>query len=295
MLDPLMERLVKCSDGRVLRVEEAGDPDGKPVLTLHGTPGAGILYSPHVADAASRGIRLIGYDRPGYGGSTAQPGRTVADCAADVRAIAGELDLRRVGVWGISGGGPHALACAALLPDLVVAVGTLASVAPYGAPGLDYFTGMGQSNLDDIKLMLADEAAARAKSFEDREHLLALSVETIVNAFATLVSPVDAAAFTPGLADYLWRAGHFGLASSDQGWWDDGKAHLQPWGFEVEATRVPVQLWHGRHDRFVPFGHGEWLAGKIPGVDAHLTDVDGHTTLMQNRVGQVHAWLLEHF
>ena len=290
-----MERLIKCSDGRVLRVEEAGDPHGKPVLMHHGTPGAGVLYSRHVSDAANRGIRLIGYDRPGYGGSTADPGRTVADCAPDVREIAGVLGIDRLAVWGISGGGPHALACAALLPDLVVAVGSLAAIAPYGATGLDYFTGMGKENVDDIKLMLADEPAARAKAFDDRERLLALSAEDMVKAFPTLVSVVDGAAFTPELGDYLWSSGRIGLASNDQGWWDDGKAHLQPWGFSFDTTRVPVQLWHGRHDRFVPFQHGEWLAGKIPGVEAHLTDEDGHLTLLQNRVGQVHAWLLEHF
>jgi pimeloyl-ACP methyl ester carboxylesterase len=290
-----MERLVKCSDGRVLRVEEAGDPHGKPVVTLHGTPGAGILYAPHVSDAASRGIRLIGYDRPGYGGSTAQPGRTVADCAADVRQIAGLLGIKRFAVWGVSGGGHHALACAALLPDVVVAVGTLAAPAPYGAPGLDHFAGMGEENVADYKLMIADESAARAKAIDDRVRFLSLSRGDMVKAFPTLLSPVDAAAFTPDMAEYLWSAGQFGLASSDQGWWDDAKAHMQPWGFALEATRVPVQLWHGRHDRFVPFQHGEWLAGKIPGVEAHLTEEDGHVTLFQNRVGQVHAWLLEHF
>jgi pimeloyl-ACP methyl ester carboxylesterase len=290
-----LERLIKCSDGRVLRVEEAGDPHGKAILMHHGTPGSGVLYGPHVSDAMDRSIRLIGYDRPGYGGSTAHPGRTVADCAADVRSIADVLGVNRLGVWGFSGGGPHALACAALLPDLVVAVGSLAAIAPYGAPGLDYFAGMGEENVDDIKLMLADEPAARAKSIGDRERLLALSAEDMAKAFPTLLSAVDAAAVTAGMAEYLWQSGQIGLASSDQGWWDDGKAHLQPWGFAFESTRVPVQLWHGRHDRFVPFRHGEWLAGKIPGVEAHLTDDDGHLTLMQDRVGQLHAWLLEHF
>jgi len=279
----------------VLRVEEAGDPHGKAILMHHGTPGSAVLYGPHVSDAMDRSIRLIGYDRPGYGGSTAHPGRTVADCAADVRSIADVLGVNRLGVWGFSGGGPHALACAALLPDLVVAVGSLAAIAPYGAPGLDYFAGMGEENVDDIKLMLADEPAARAKAIDDRERLLALSAEDMAKAFPTLLSAVDAAAVTAGMAEYLWQSGQIGLASSDQGWWDDGKAHLQPWGFAFESTRVPVQLWHGRHDRFVPFRHGEWLAGKIPGVEAHLTDDDGHLTLMQNRVGQLHAWLLEHF
>lgn len=290
-----MERSISVPDGRVLRVEEAGDPGGKPVLTHHGTPGAGRLFGPHAADARDRGIRLIGYDRPGYGGSTAQPGRSVAGCTADVRAIADGLGIDRLAIWGISGGGPHALACAALLPDLVVAVGSLASIAPYGAPGLDYFTGMGEENVNDIKLLLEDEPAARAKTAADRDNLLALTAEDMAKAFPTLLSAMDAAAFTPELGQYLAKSMHDGLAPGDQGWWEDGSAHLQPWGFELESIRVPVQLWHGRHDRFVPFQHGEWLASKIPGVEAHLTDEDGHLTLLQRRIGDVHAWLLEHF
>ena len=291
-----MERYVDVPGAsRRLRVEEAGDPRGKPVFMLHGTPGSGHLYGPHSADAEAKGIRLIGYDRPGYGGSTPHPGRSVADCAPDVRAIARDLKLDRVAVWGISGGGPHALACAALLPELVVAVASLASIAPYGAPDLDYFAGMGQENVDDIKLTLTDEAAARRKAPQDRERLLAVSVEDMVNAFPTLMSPVDAAAHTEELAEYYYDCNHAGLAPGDQGWWDDGMAHLTPWGFDFGTIRVPVQLWHGRHDQFVPFQHGEWLAAQIPGVDARLTDIDGHVTLMQRRVPEVHAWLVDHF
>jgi len=290
-----LEKFVRTSDGRTLRVEEAGDPMGKPVLMHHGTPGAGHLYAPHVADATERGIRLIGYDRPGYGGSSRQAGRSVADCAADVRAIAAALGIERMAVWGSSGGGPHAIACAALLPDLVVAVASLAAIAPYGAPDLDYFSGMGQENVDDTRLMLEDEPAARAKLVLDWEQMLALTPEQMGSAFPTLVSPVDAAAFNPELGRWLFECSHDGLAESGDGWWDDGMAHLKPWGFEFDAIRIPVQLWHGRHDRFVPFQHGQWLASRIPGVDARLTDEDGHVTLLQRRVSGVHAWLLTHF
>lgn len=289
------ETRVPTPAGRVLRVEEAGDPSGKPVVTLHGTPGSGRLYRRHSDDAAAKGIRLIGYDRPGYGGSTPDPGRSVAGCVDDVRAIAKALDLDRLAVWGISGGGPHALACAALLPDLVVAAGSLASIAPYGAPGLDYFADMGQENVDDTRLVLKDEPAAREKLARDREQLLAMSADDMGQAFPTLLSPVDASAHTADLADYLFATMRAGLSPGGEGWWDDGIAHLRPWGFNVEDIGIPVQLWHGRHDRFVPFQHGEWLANRIPGVDAHLTDVDGHLTLMQDRIPAVHDWLLERF
>ncbi len=114
------QRTARTPDGRTLAIEEAGDPAGRPVLVHFGTPNSRHLYAPVAADAAARGLRLIGYDRPGYGGSTPQPGRTVADAAADVRAICAELGIGRLAMWGISGGGPHVLACAALLPDTVI-------------------------------------------------------------------------------------------------------------------------------------------------------------------------------
>ena len=119
-------------------VRDVGDPLGRAVLVQLGTPNSRILYAPHVHDAAARGIRLIGYDRPGYGGSTPLPGRSIVDCVTDVRAIADALEIDRFAIWGISGGGPHALACAALLPERVWAVATLASTAPFDAPGLDW-------------------------------------------------------------------------------------------------------------------------------------------------------------
>ncbi len=290
-----MERTVSTPDGRVLRVETAGELDGLPVLIHHGTPGSGHAYGPHVADATSRGACLIAYDRPGYGGSTPQPGRTVADTAEDVRTIARELGHPLIAVWGISGGGPQALACAALLPDLVVAAASLASPAPYGVPDLDYFAGMGQENVDDIKLTLTDPTRARRKAVQDREILLSRSVEDMVNAFPTLVSPADASVNTREALEYLHRWTHDGLAPGIEGWWEDGISQVRPWGFELESIRIPVQLWHGRQDWFVPFQHGEWLAKHIPGVDAHLTETDGHLTLLQSRIPEVHEFLLAHF
>ena len=286
-----MQRTARTPDGRILAIEEAGDPDGRPVLVHWGTPNSRHLYGPWAADAAARGLRLICYDRPGYGGSTPQPGRSVADCAADVRVICAELGLDRLATWGISGGGPHVLACAALLPDLVTAAASLASPAPVGTDGLDWFAGMGQENADDFRLLLRDKVAARAKLESDRESMLAASATELAVMFQTLLSPVDAAVLKDELAEYLTYSVREGLAPGGQGWWDDGVAHTSPWGFELSATSVPVLLLHGRHDQFVPFGHGQWLAAHIPGVEARLLDHDGHLTLIENRVGEVHAWL----
>jgi len=284
---------VTTPDGRELCVESGGDPDGRPVLTHNGTPNSRLLHRPAVQDAEEQGIHLLSYDRPGYGGSTPHPGRSVADCTADVRAIAGVFGYERLAVWGISGGGPHALACAALLPDLVTAVATLASVAPYDAPDLDYFGGMGQENVDDMLLLDRDPVAARAKLDADREESLQLSPDMVLEAWPSLLSPVDAAALTGDLADYLVRCMKDGLAPGGEGWWEDSVAIQTPWGFQVDEIRVPLQVWHGAQDRFVPVQHGEWIAGQIHGVDAHLTETDGHLTL-EDHLPEIHEWLLGH-
>jgi pimeloyl-ACP methyl ester carboxylesterase len=291
----VIDRSVRTPDGRNLRVQEGGDSKGHPVLVHGGTPNSGNMYRPHLELALEQRIRLISYDRPGYGGSTSQPGRTVADCATDVRTIADALDIDRFAIWGISGGGPHALACAALLPDRLVAVASLASLAPYEAPGFDYFAGMGELNAEDTRLMFADPAAAKAKTISDREVMLTATAEGTREFMKTLLTATDAAVMTGELAEHLTQNVKDGLAPGIEGWWDDGWALLHPWGFDVRAINVPLMLWHGRQDRFVPFQHGEWLAQQIPGVDAHLTEEDGHLTLIQRRIPEVHDWLLRHF
>ena len=287
-----MEHVVDTRDGRRLAVDEDGDAAGIPVLVHNGTPNSRLLYKHHVADAAVRGIRLISYDRPGYGGSSAAPGRTVAHCAGDVRAICAALKIDRLLTWGISGGGPHVLATAALLPDLVVAAASLASLAPYGAEGLDYYQGMGQLNADDIRLYFSDKAAARAKVDTDREQMLAATPDEIATMLQSLLSGPDAAVLSGDLAEYLEESTQSGLAPGGEGWWEDGCAHLEAWGFDLDAISIPVLLLHGEQDQFVPFGHGVWLAEHVPGVEARLTADDGHLTLAQRRVGEVHEWLL---
>lgn len=288
-----MQRSVLTPDGRTLAVEESGDLAGRPVLVHMGSPNSRHLYGPNVRDAAERGLRLIGYDRPGYGGSSPLPGRTVADCASDVRTICAGLGIDRLAMWGISGGGPHVLACAALLPDLVTAAASLASLAPYGAEGLDYFAGMGQDNVDGTRLFLTDEDASRAQTDKDREELLATSPEDAAKGIESLLTPADAAVLHGELAEYLMSSMQDGLAPGSQGLWDDN-CMIRPWGFDLAAITVPVLLLHGRQDKFVPFGHGEWLAAHIPGVEARLLHDDGHLTLLQNRVPEVHAWLSQH-
>ena len=193
---------------------------------------------------------------------------------------------------GHSGGGPYALACAALLPDLVVAAASLAGNAPYGAEGLDWFAGMEPDAVEYNRLLATDPEAARAAVDKFREGELATSASDLAQAFGSFASPVDAAALTDEMAEFFTYYDHEGLAPGSQGLLDDCCAHVRPWGFDLSDISIPVLLLHGRQDKFVPFGHGQWLATHIPGVEARLLDNDGHLTLM-DRISDVHAWLSE--
>jgi pimeloyl-ACP methyl ester carboxylesterase len=285
--------LIEAADGRRLRVEVAGD--GRRVVVVHvGTPNAGVLYDRWVSDAAGRGLTLVTYDRPGYGGSSRQPGRTVADCAADVRVISEAVGFGRCAVWGFSGGGPHALACAALLADVVTAAATIGSLAPFDAPGFDYFAGMPDETREDVELLLSDRVEWDRKGQGQRDEVLAQSAAELGEAWSEGASPGDRAALQSDFGVWLHRAAQAGLAPGVDGWSDDDVAFHLPWGFDPAAIALPVKVWHSRDDAFVPFGHGRWLADTIPGAQADLRDDDGHLTVAARRIGDVHEWLADH-
>jgi pimeloyl-ACP methyl ester carboxylesterase len=287
-------RTVTTADGRTLCVEIAGEGLPNTVLMHRGTPNSRHLLGSWIDDADARAIQLICYDRPGYGGSTALPGRSIADGVDDVVAIADELGLDRFAVWGWSGGGPYSLACAALLPERVVAAAVLGSFAPWGSPGLDFFAGMGQDNVDEIKLYFDDPEASRQKGIDDWPEYMNMTADQLGDSLATLLSPVDAAVVTGEFAEWLARSQREGLADGDQGWWDDGVAHMDPWGFDLESIGVPVIICHGGEDRFVPFQHGQWLAEHVPGAESLLSETDGHLSLVVERNGEVLDWLVAH-
>ena len=280
--------------GMELCVEDAGPPGGFPVVVEHGSPGSRHLSPGLVRMASQNGLRMIGYDRPGYGGSTAQPGRVVADCAADVAAIAGTLGVVRLAAWGVSGGGPCALASAALLPDLVIAACVFASLGPYGEPGLDWLQGMGEDDREEVRLFFEDRAQAREKFRVDTAAWINEQGEA-GDLLARWGDQAETdAAHSRELAEYLVRGWREGLRSGDQGYWDDHASHLSPWGFDVGAIGVPVQLWHGLSDTFVPPSHGQWLARQIPGVEKHFPEADGHGVEFNHR-SEACAWLKQQF
>jgi pimeloyl-ACP methyl ester carboxylesterase len=286
------EHDVPTPDGRALRVREDGDPAGPAILMHHGTPMAGTLYAAHAADARARGARLIAYDRPGYGGSTPHPGRTVADVAADVLTIADALGLERLVTWGVSGGGPHALACGALLGDRVTACAALASVAPSDADGLDWTAGMGEANLVEFAKAREGRDALEPFLHEEAAQIVDAQPDRIIEAMESLLSPVDRGALRGGLGHYFAECFGVGLGPGVEGWVEDDLAFVAPWGFGIQDVRVPLLIWQGHEDLMVPPAHGEWLAGRADGAEVHLSPEDGHLTLLEHRVTAVHEWLL---
>jgi pimeloyl-ACP methyl ester carboxylesterase len=281
--------------GRMLRVYEEGDPAGAPVVVHHGTPSYGGLFESWIRDATDRGIRLIGYDRPGYGGSSPDRGRTIAGAAADVAAIAEALGIERFATWGISGGAPHSLACAALLGDRVVGAASLGGVAPFDAEGLNYFAGMGEENVVEFGAAMQGRDAVEPFAREQAAAMLKASGAELVELMRTLVSPPDAAVLNDGYGAFMSTSMPAVFAQGHEGWLDDDMAFVMPFGFAVEEIAVPVLVWHGRQDRFVPVTHGEWLSRHIPGAESRITVDDGHLTLLADRIPDVHAWLLRRF
>ncbi len=264
-----------------LEVVRHGPPDGR-VLVFHvGTPNAPVAF-PLLTDALDeRGWQLVAYARPGYAGSPRREGRSVADAAADTAAILDGLGLDRFVTIGWSGGGPHALACAALLPDRCDAAASLAGVAPFDAEGLDFLAGMGPENVEEFGAAARsrDELEAFLERFADG--LSTVTGEEVGASLGDLVDDVDRRALTGELAEAMAAMFRRALSTGIAGWLDDDLAFVKPWGFDLTEITVPVSIWQGAHDGMVPFTHGEWLAAHVPGARAHLYDGEGHISLVQ--------------
>ena len=272
---------LETPDGRELAYALWGDTDGFPVLALHGTPGCRLERWPDEELYRGLGVLLVTHDRAGYGRSTRRPGRRIVDEVDDVVALADHLGLERFGVTGGSGGGPHALACAALLPDRVVRATCLVGVAPLGEPGLDqdsWLAGMDPENVKEFGWALAGE------------EVLIPELEG-VNAKAAARVAADPASVLDGFE--LSESDRSALARKETmqvireswaehstrgvgGWADDDLAALQPWGFEVDRISIPVLVWYGATDVLVPPAHGEWLAAHVPGCVVKIDDEAGH-------------------
>ena len=271
---------VPLRDGRVLEVLRAGQGSGDAVLFHHGTPFPAVTYPAVAAAVVARGLSLVCCSRPGYAGSTRRPGRRVADVAADAGEVLDALGHGRFVSLGWSGGGPHALACAALLPERCMVVTTIGGVAPYDAEGLDWMGGMGPENVEEFTLALGRTPAfdqfldAAAAEFPQ------LKGEDVAASLGGLVSEVDVAALHGDFADFMARAVASSSTNGTGGWYDDDVAFLSEWGFDLSAISCPAAIWQGRQDRMVPFAHGQWLSTHVPRCHPHLLPDEGHLSLM---------------
>jgi pimeloyl-ACP methyl ester carboxylesterase len=273
---------LELGDGRTLRTYDtgAGDRDDRlAVFWHHGTPNIGPPPEPLFPIADQLGIRWVSYDRPGYGGSTPHPDRDVASAAAYVSVVADALGVERFAVMGHSGGGSHALACGALLPERVLGVISVAALAPFGAEGLDWFAGMSDSGVASLRAA-AEGMEAKKRYQAEPEH------------DPEMFTPEDHAALS---GPWAWLLDVVGPAveAGPGGLIDDDLAYVAPWGFEPAQVTAPTLLLHGGRDRVVPAAHSEWLARRCPSAELWLRPDDGHITIL-NQGPAAMGWLREH-
>ena len=240
-----------------------------------------------VEEARKAGLRLVVYSRAGYGDSTPQPGRSVASVAADTEDLLGALEADRFVTLGWSGGGPHALACAALLADRCLAAVSLAGVAPYHASGLDWMAGMAAENVEEFGAALQGERTLVPLLEKWKEDLRNIQGPQVAESLGGLVSEVDKRALTGEFADDVAASFRHALSNGIAGWRDDDLAFTRDWGFELTAIKRPVAVWQGAEDRMVPFAHGQWLAAHIPDASVNLHPNEGHISLWTQHLGRI--------
>ncbi len=271
-----LERMIGAPDGRSLEVAEYGDGTGPVLLFHHGTPGSSRLGALLDEAALAAGVRVLCVSRPGYGRSSRLEGRDVASAARDARTVLETLGVERYATAGWSGGGPHALACAALDSAHCVAAWSLAGVAPYDA-GFDWTAGMGEENIEEFRLALEGGEPFLALMEAFREGASTMSGADVAAALAGLLSPADLEALaSPGVADGLAAAMRQGFAEGYWGDHDDDQAFVHPWGFDPASIAVPVEVHYGDADLMVPPTHGDWLAATVPTAVRVHRQAEGH-------------------
>lgn len=276
-----------------LEVLTEGPAHGRALVFHSGTPSAALPFRPLTEVARAQGLRLITWSRPGYGGSEPAPGRSVADVASDTTAVLDMLAVEEFVALGWSGGGPHALACAALLPGRCKAAATIAGVAPYPADGLDWMAGMGEENVEEFTRALLGEQSLTPYLEEQAGVLGQVTGPQVAEALGGLVSPVDAASLTGGFAEFMAAVLRRAVSTGVAGWRDDDLAFTRDWGFDISTISVPVAVWQGGRDLMVPPDHGRWLAERIPDVRDHLLPAEGHLSLAVGALDRIVADLVD--
>lgn len=286
-------RDLALADGRRLDVLVGGAATGPVIVLHHGTPADATCWADWHEDAERRGARIVSVSRPGYATSTRLPGRDVARAAADVAAVLDQLGVHEYVTAGWSGGGPHALACAALHGGRCVAAATLAGAAPYGVPGLDFLEGMGPENVAEFGASLQGETVLRAWFAEHGEPFRHVTGAELADAFGGLVPAIDKQVLQGGYADHMAAETRRALSGGFDGWVDDDLAFVRPWGFDLDQITVPVTVWQGDLDLMVPAAHGAWLVDHVPGAQARTPSGHGHISLVTEHRGEILDWLLD--
>ena len=271
-------------DGRLLDVWVSGPEGAVPLLFHHGTPSSGLPLRALQRATSTRGLRLVSWSRPGYGGSTRRPGRRVVDDADDVAVVLDHLGAERCLAAGWSGGGPTALASAVRLPGRVAGVLSISGAAPADVEGLDFLAGMGEQNHVEFAAARGGETELRAYLEAEVEVLRDVQPSGLAAAMETLLPPVDRSALSGEYGEDLAATIRESVRTGVEGWLDDDLAQIADWGFAVEEVGVPTFVWQGEQDLMVPAAHGRWLAEHLPLATAHLLDGEGHVSVASHRL-----------
>ena len=284
--------LLTTRSGRRLSYRVDGPATGDVLVYCTGTPQGTVEDADLVGAATKAGLRLVTYDRPGYGESERAPSRVVRDAVDDITDLLDAIGAERFVVAGHSGGGPHALACGALLADRCRAVAVLAGVAPYEAEGLDFLDGMGEENVEEFGAAVAGEDVLRKLLEQYAPELRHVTAEGVIASMVGLLPPVDQEVLTgSSYGEVVAARFRAALSTGVDGWLDDDLAFVQPWGFDLTDVQVPVSVWQGSEDLMVPFAHGAWLVDHLPDAKAHLLQGEGHLSVVVGRVDDVLAEL----
>jgi pimeloyl-ACP methyl ester carboxylesterase len=283
---------IELPDGRYLEVRVSGPAGGMPFVFHHGTPGAASPFHAMERAVHERGLRLVTASRPGYGSSTRQAGRSVVDVVEDTKAVLAAIGAERCVICGWSGGGPHALACAARL-DEAAAVLLIASVAPYDVEGFDWMAGMGEENLIEFGAAVKGEAQLRPYLVAIREHLRNAEAAVIVESLVSILPEVDQEVLTDEFGEDMASSFHEALRVGVDGWLDDDLAFAKPWGFDLSEVSIPTMIWQGSADLMVPFSHGQYLAAQLPQASVHLEQGEGHVSISLGAIDRMLDELVE--
>jgi pimeloyl-ACP methyl ester carboxylesterase len=283
------EGQVRARDGRTLAFFERGAADGMPVLACHGTPGSRLTRHPDPTLYERHGVRMVAYDRPGYGRSDPHLGRSISDAVDDISAIADELGFERFVVVGGSGGAPHALACGALLGERVIRVGALVTPAPSDSPDFDFFTDLAEINVKEFGAAVEGREAIEAhlQPYVDE---LRRDPEAVVEEISSELPDRDREILSrEDVREVLIDSFVEAVRQGTRGWADDDLAFAKPWGFELEDVEVETRLWQGELDVLAPRSHGDYVASRLPNARFEVLEGAGH--FLDEEWGIVLDWL----